>query len=637
MNLTMVQFKEQPMFVTTKDIKGILPNTWQDQVVPKDSIIGANALYKLGYKTDNIETVARKIEPDDWNNKDLKPWVLDDNLMENKIRNSQTIFTVNNYYENIKVFQTKQPFFYDLVGLFWFWDKSELRWRIVDEVDVMNSIDQTLNFLGQTVSTGIKAGYLESFKRVGRLSIPEESPKTWVQFKDQIFDVRTKQTFKATPKHFNCNPIPWVLGETADTPVMDKLFEDWVGKEYVNTLYEIIAYSTLPDYPIHMICCFIGVGRNGKSKFLSLLQRFVGYENTTSTELDLLLDSRFESAKLYKKLVCTLGETNFGVISKTSLLKKLTGQDMIGFEYKNKKPFDDFNYAKILISSNNLPSSEDTSEGFYRRWLILNFPNKFPEGKDILDTIPEHEYNNLARKVTLLLPELLERGRFSKQGSIKERKEKYILSSNPINIFLERFTEQSPDNFIRYSELYSYYIIFLKVIEHRTVSKREFTKILDGEGVEIRRTNKKIGEVWENDRWVEGIAMQKFVTLVPLVTNIPTLSLYVATKYKYCYKCHKCHKLEDFLDCDRVPQETKVVFKEYLASIGQTNSGIIKKDIKEAEILSWDEKAVIYHKCAYPEKDQICGESPCNELDGMYFCRKHFRKVQLPDDEKVEE
>lgn len=31
-----------------------------------------------------------------------------------------------------------------------------------------------------------------------------------------------------------------------------------------------------------------------------------------------------------------MGETNFNEMSETSILKKLTGGDLIGFEYKNK-------------------------------------------------------------------------------------------------------------------------------------------------------------------------------------------------------------------------------------------------------------------------------------------------------------
>ena len=203
-----------------------------------------------------------------------------------------------------------------------------------------------------------------------------------------------------------------------------------------------------------MIICLIGCGRNGKSKFLGLINNFIGKGNICSTELDTLLDSRFESFKLFKKLVCTMGETNFGVISKTSLLKKLTGQDLIGFEYKHKKPFDDYNYAKILISSNSLPPSEDTSEGFYRRWLILDFPNIFPEGKDILNNIPEEEYNNLAKKVTKILPELLNNSKFTNQGTIEERAKRYILASNPLSFFINLFFKKDYGSYLRYSELY---------------------------------------------------------------------------------------------------------------------------------------------------------------------------------------
>jgi len=81
----------------------------------------------------------------------------------------------------------------------------------------------------------------------------------------------------------------------------------------------------------------------------------------------------------------------------------LTGGDKIGFEKKNKDPFDDYNYAKMIIASNSLPISQDTSDGFYRRWLIVDFPNEFEEGIDILGTIPEQEYNNLALKITKIV------------------------------------------------------------------------------------------------------------------------------------------------------------------------------------------------------------------------------------------
>ena len=56
---------------------------------------------------------------------------------------------------------------------------------------------------------------------------------------------------------------------------------------------------------------------NGKSKYLELLRKFIGQDNCCSTELDTLMQSRFEVTRLHKKLVCQMGETNFNEMNKT--------------------------------------------------------------------------------------------------------------------------------------------------------------------------------------------------------------------------------------------------------------------------------------------------------------------------------
>jgi len=430
---------------------------------------------------------------------------------------------LDNYQDNVERFYELQPFFYDKSGMFWFWNKEEYKWEIVDDIDVMNSIEKELSFGGQTVTSSIKNGYLEAFKRVGRNKIPEDAPKEWVQFKDQIFNIETKETFEATPLHFICNPIPWKIGETEETPKIDKLITEWVGSENKETLYEIIAYCCYADYPIHLIFCLTGTGRNGKTSFQKLLTNFIGIENISSTELDTLLDSRFESTKLYKKLICTLGETNFGVLNKTSLLKKLCGQDLIGYEFKQKRPFDDYNYAKIIINSNSLPTSEDTSDGFYRRWLILDFPNEFDEGKDIIDIIPKEEYDNLAKKITNILPGLIDLGVFTNQGSIDDRKNRYIVASNPLGLFIDNFCDKDVNDFVRYSELYTNYLQFLNKIKKRQVSHKEFTQALINAGYERTKTSKKIGMEYVNGHFVLGIKMKR--SFVPEVLNMTMFSL----------------------------------------------------------------------------------------------------------------
>lgn len=345
-----------------------------------------------------------------------------------------------------EVFYQKQPFFYDRGRLWWFWDKQKFKWEQVDDVDVLNSVSNSIQ--ANTINGKEKTEIIEALQQVGRTKIPKSIPSTWVQFQDEIWDLKTEEKVKATPDYFITNPIPYKVSGNPQTPIMDKIFEEWVGKDYVKTLYQILAYCTLPDYPIHRIFCFIGDGMNGKSCFLRLLRKFIGISNTTTTELDTLLSSRFEITRLYKKLVCMMGETNFNEMNKTSILKKLTGQDTIGFEYKNKTPFDDISYAKILMATNNLPTTTDKTTGFYRRWMIIDFPNKFSEKKDILSDIPEEEYSNLATNCIILLKELLEKREFEKEGSIEERTKKYEDHSDPIEKFMKEYTEEDFGGFI---------------------------------------------------------------------------------------------------------------------------------------------------------------------------------------------
>jgi len=411
------------------------------------------------------------------------------------------VLKITNYYDNVKLLVKINPFFYDKSCLFWVWNKEEFKWEMADQTDVLLMIDKELRFGGQLITNKIKGNYLEAFKQVGRQSIPKEFPRDWLQFKDKFYDLKTKQIFPATPEYLCCNPIPHELGNSVQTPVMDQLFAEWVGEEFVSTLYEIIAYCCINDYPIHRLFCLVGGGRNGKSQYQKIIQNFIGAENTCSTELDLLIENRFESAKLFKKLVCTLGETNFGVISRTSLLKKLTGGDLIGFEFKNKNPFDDYNYAKIIINSNSLPSSLDTSDGFYRRWLIIEFPNEFQEGKDIINTIPQVEYNNLARKSALLLTKLINTGTFTNEGTIEERKKRYIMASNPLPYFISMYCERGVDLYVKSSELYNAYVQYLNARKKRKVTRKEFFSMLEDEGLFQTKTTRDS----VTDRYIECI------------------------------------------------------------------------------------------------------------------------------------
>lgn len=419
----------------------------------------------------------------------------------------QNRFKVDQYFDNVLRFWDQIPFFYDKNLLFWMWNDNEKKYVLTSELDLQNLLDAEFNCFGDTITMRIKTNYIECFKRIGRANVPRDPPKSWVQFKDKIFCYETKRIFPATPEYFICNPIPWTISTKSDTPILDKYLKEWVGDKYIVTLKEILAYCCLTGYPIHRIFCFVGTGRNGKSVFQRVLTKFIGDDNCCSSELDQLADSRFESAKLYKKLVCSMGETNYGVLKKTSMLKKLSGGDLIGFEFKNKNPFDAYNTAKIVISTNSLPASDDSSDGWYRRWLIVNFPNEFPEGPDILDNIPDEEYEALTNQVLDIIPRLITNCTFTNEGSIEDRGKAYVLASNPLLQFIEVFCEVDLDGFCLYSDAYSAYQIYLKNHKMRGVSKRNFSSFLSKEGFTTRHSTHNVGEELVNGSFIYGFKL----------------------------------------------------------------------------------------------------------------------------------
>jgi len=428
-------------------------------------------------------------------------------VFSKEIKEASQVFTPRGQAEK---FTEIQPLFYDKHGLWWLWNSLETKWEIVDEVDILNMITEATG--EDVISPKNRTIILNSLKQKGRKMMPKPIQPTWIQFKDKIMDIKTGEKFDASPQYFVTNPLPWKLNadNLESTPNMDRVFEEWVGKENVRQLYEILAYCMMPDYPINRLFCFIGSGMNGKSKFLELLRNFVGGENCCTTELDTLLTSRFEITRLHKKLVCMMGETNFNEMSKTSILKKLTGGDLIGFEYKNKNPFDEKNYAKIIIATNNLPTTTDKTEGFYRRWMIIDFPNKFSEKKDILAEIPEEEYGCLALKCSFILKELIENRAFTNEGSVEDRKEKYESKSNFIETFLREATTSDVNGYITSADFFKRFSSWCKENRHREMSetsvgiamkkagmeqeKKYFNWLFDGKGGQLR--------CWTGVKWV---------------------------------------------------------------------------------------------------------------------------------------
>lgn len=395
--------------------------------------------------------------------------------------------------------QELRPFFVDEHRLLWMWNEESRSWRLSEDtpgrpVELVTIMRQALRLIGDA-SVRYESLLGKAIQQIGLSKRPEMLGKEWIQLGNELHNIKTGEKRISSPRFFVPCAIPWTPGESEETPTITKLFIEWVGVEHAETLFEIVAYALYRDYPIHVIVALFGSGRNGKGRYFALLRKFLGPENVASTELDRLLENRFETFHLYGKLVALCGETDDTIISKTSLLKSLSGQDPIPFEKKGGAQFTEVNTAKIILSTNNLPPSTDASDGWARRWVIKDFPNQFPEGHDILATIPDYEYNNLSRRCLRTLSELLVSGEFTEQGSIEERRKRYIERSEPLRQYVEE--EYSPgeaDDFVKYSEFSTGYASWLSIRHKRSPGRGQISKQLAIMGYAVERANPRYPE-----------------------------------------------------------------------------------------------------------------------------------------------
>lgn len=406
------------------------------------------------------------------------------------------IFGIKGQVQN---FMGKQPLFYDRTGGWWVWNFEDYCWeRHNDFEDILNNLSKEGI---DTITSKNKTEIVNAMKQIGRDNIPENLSKQCIQFKDKIIDISNGEEFESNYQYFSTNPIPHSIGKSEETPTMDKYFKEWVGEKYVNTLYEILAYSICSDQFMQRMIALVGGGSNGKGTFTKLLKNFVGKSNCSTSELAILSASQFETSTIYKKLVCEMGEVQHDDLKNTNQIKALSGENDIRYCFKGKTPFTDESTVTCIISTNSLPKTNDKTTGFYRRWLIIDFPNQFPIKSGIIESIPEEEYSNLARKSIRILKEMYQNLKFTNEGDFQERARRYEERSNPVMRFIEEYCEEDFEAYVSLKKFTKEINEYLQIKHLRAMNPKEIKSVLKEEGFDIIRTTKD----YKKDNYIQNL------------------------------------------------------------------------------------------------------------------------------------
>lgn len=290
------------------------------------------------------------------------------------------------------------------------------------------------------------------------------------------------------PEEYHITKIPVEYKPGADCPNFKQFLKEILpSQEDRQAVCEFFGYCLFKDYPFAIILMLLGEGANGKSTLLNILRSFLGKDNVSGCEPQELAEQRFKMAELHGKLANIAGDIPAKPLKYTGTIKKLTGEDVINAERKNRDPFDFQNYAKLIFSANKLPKSYDLSNAFHRRMRIIEFPNIF--SADDPNTVPQHillrrltndnELSGIFNLVVQSYKKLCRDGHLTGDVTVEEKRIAYVRRSDLVEYIGLKYIDHDPVGVPLEKEvLYGLYVELCYAMDERPTNDVWFSRRL---------------------------------------------------------------------------------------------------------------------------------------------------------------
>lgn len=263
-------------------------------------------------------------------------------------------------------------------------------------------------------------------------------------------------------------------------------------------LREVAALSLAPWKVNQKVPIFYGQGSNGKNQFVKIIWKMLGQENYHKTNAADLQHDNFEMASIVDKQMAFFDE--FEDVSRPGQLKTLVGDEQQKVREMRKESYTTKTSVYPIFAANELPNPQDESDGFYRRWEIIDFQQQFtPDENDGNPTlIPtkklEEKYmsqeaiNAFATSLVNDLERLIEQNQLTGQQSIEETRRMWKKKGNALYAFIDKYLTPGnlpdddgggTDDWIVKDELLEIVNNYMEVNNNSKVKKHRLTKALD--------------------------------------------------------------------------------------------------------------------------------------------------------------
>lgn len=328
-------------------------------------------------------------------------------------------------------------------------------------------------------------------------------PQYLIPVKNGLLDISTNPPTRTdfSDKYFITSTLPVEYNPEAKCPKFLKFLEEILPNEIERgRLQEHVGYTLYPRNIFEIAVLLIGPEDSGKSTFLRVLTRLLGEENTSNIPLQDLIMDKFALAQLYGKYAVIYADIPRITLQSSGLIKAIITGDRQSGQHKYHDRFDFTPRAKLWFSANLPPPTRDTSNPFFKRWDIFEFPNQFklgnPNRNDFLIdeiTTPE-ELSGILNWALEGLQRVLINRWFSGMKSIELRRETWLLGASSLYRFVNSCVEEDPNWFETKENFYGAYTKYCKnnnlpILDIKTVGG-QLPRILP----DVRTSYPKIGD-----------------------------------------------------------------------------------------------------------------------------------------------
>lgn len=235
--------------------------------------------------------------------------------------------------------------------------------------------------------------------------------------------------------------LPYAYDAQAECPLWHSFLERVLPEaEAQRVLGEFMGYCLMPDHRLEKMLWLKGDGQNGKSVTLEIIEALLGSSNVSYLSLSDLTNDPIKRAGIEDKMFNISHESGKDV--NPNVMKQLASGERVTIERKYHDPRDIDNYGKFGAAFNILPKAEVTG-GFFRRIIILPYNVTIPdeERDDQLAQKLKKELSGILNWVLHMLPELMQRGRFTDSLICKQAYNAYLMQSDNVRLFLSEMCE----------------------------------------------------------------------------------------------------------------------------------------------------------------------------------------------------